>query len=85
MNGQMTMHTHYDRVGDVLYLSLGSPQAALTRTDEADDRINWRVSFEGRTEVIGVTVLDYSSWERMALFNVLCAKLPLAVSDLPEV
>lgn len=47
---------NYDRVADVLYLSVGQPDSAA-RSTEDDDGLIWR-SIEGRC--VGVTIPDFA-------------------------
>jgi uncharacterized protein YuzE len=51
------MNLFYDKKGDVLYISIGSPRKAVSQ--EMDDDILLRVDTETR-EVVGLTVLNFA-------------------------
>ena len=48
----------YDKRADVLYLSLGKPQKALSR--EVDDGVLIRLDPKTKN-IIGITIIDFSS------------------------
>lgn len=52
------MRLFYDKEGDVLYLSIGSPRPALS--EEVGDDVLVRID-EQTGEVVGLTVLNFST------------------------
>lgn len=70
MTSAPNMDFDYDRVADVLYISMRRVVPCLCVADEEFETINYRYSLDTH-DLVGVTIWAYSHWDRTRLRQIL--------------